>query len=98
MRYAIIETNSGYVWWWGGDAEDALGACYAADDEVGPRPVAGHYEEISAHEARTTEGAYDVREVPDGFDLTDGTDRYEIARVEALPRAGFFRFVEDDAA
>ncbi len=96
MRYVIIETNSGYVWWCG-DAEDAIGACERADAEIGGR-VGGEYAEISEHEARTTEGAYDVREAPAGFDVDDGARRAEIARAQALPRVGFFRFVADDDA
>lgn len=94
MRYAILDTLSGYVWWVG-TADDAVAACVAADEECGGRYVLGRYVETSEREARTSESVYDVREAPSGFDVDDGTDRDEISRVEELPRVGFFRFVED---
>jgi hypothetical protein len=92
QRFAIIESNSGYVW---GvvDAETALAACAACDAEVGGDRGEGAYEEVSASELRTTRGVYDVRTAPAGFDVQDGQDRDEIAAVEALPRSGVFGWV-----
>jgi hypothetical protein len=92
QRFAIIESNSGYVW---GivDAETALDACYACDEEIGGRPYEGTYEEVSGADLRTTRGVYDVREAPAGFDVRDGQNRESIAAVEALPRAGLFCWV-----
>ena len=92
QRFAIIESNSGYVW---GvvDAETALAACAACDAEVGGDRGEGAYEEVSASEPRTTRGVYDVRMAPAGFDVQDGQDSDDIAAVEALPRAGRFGWV-----
>ena len=92
QRFAIIESNSGYVW---GvvDAETAMAACAACDAEVGGDRGEGAYEEVSASELRTTRGVYDVRTAPAGFDVQDGQDREEIAAVEAMPRAGVFGWV-----
>ena len=91
-RFAIIETNSGYVW---GvvDAETALAACAACDAEIGADRGEGAYEEVSASELRTTRGVYDVRTAPAGFDVQDGQDCEEIDAVKALPRAGVFDWV-----
>ncbi len=95
QRFAIIESNSGYVW---GvvDAETALAACAACDAEVGGDRGEGAYEEVSASElrtTRTTRGVYDVRTAPADFFVQDGQDRDEIAAVEALPRSGVFGWV-----
>ena len=92
QRFAIIESNSGYVW---GvvNAESALSACALVDAEVGSRPEAGKYESVSVGEMRTTRGVYDVRTAPVGFEVQDGQDSANIAAVAALPRAGVFGWV-----
>lgn len=92
MRYAILESNTGFVW---GvvDAESPLAACSAVDAEIGGYPFDGEYQEVTASELRTSRGCYDVRIAPEGFDVQDGQDREEISAVEALPRAGVFAWV-----
>lgn len=92
QRFAIIESNSGFVW---GvvDAESALAACSVVDNEIGGRPATGFYEPASESELRTTRVVYDVREAPEGFNVDDGQDPEQIAAVEALPRAGLFGWV-----
>lgn len=96
MRFAIIESNSGFVW---GvvSADDALAACYVMDAEIGGRPDDGAYEAVSVGELRTTRGVYDVRVAPADFDVQDGQDPGAIAAVEALPRAGIYRWVSAGA-
>ena len=91
-RFAILESNSGYVW---GvvSAESALAACALVDAETGARPEAGTFESVSVGELLTTRGVYDVRTAPAHFDVADGQDRAEIAAVTALPRAGVFGWV-----
>ena len=63
QRFAIIESNSGYVW---GvvNAESALAACAEVDREIGGDRGDGHYESVSEDELRTTRGVYDVRLAP----------------------------------
>jgi hypothetical protein len=60
-RYAILDTNSGFVW--GVEtARDPIAACSYMDadaDEYGRT-----YFEGSNADLRTTRGAYDVREAP----------------------------------
>jgi hypothetical protein len=92
QRFAIIESNSGYVW---GvvDAETALAACSVCDADVGGDRGEGAYEEVSSSELRTSRGVYDVRLAPAGFDVADGQDSEAIASVQALPRAGVFGWV-----
>lgn len=92
QRFAIIESNTGYIW---GvvDAETAPAACAVCDAQVGGDRGDGAYEEVGAAELRTTRGGYDVRNAPAGFDVQNGQDRDEIAAVEALPRAGLFGWV-----
>ncbi len=92
QRFAIIESNSGYVW---GvvNADSALDACSACDAEIGGRPESGHYESVSVGELRTTRGVYDVRLAPAGFDVQDGQDAASIDAVQALPRAGVYGWV-----
>ena len=93
-RFAILESNSGYVW---GvvDAESALEACMACDAEYGGRPEAGHYEPASYSDLRATRGVYDVRVAPAGFDVIGGQDPAAIDAVCALPRAGIFGWVDE---
>lgn len=92
QRFAIIESNSGYVW---GvvDAESALAACSACDEQAGGDRGDGEYQPASVSDLRTTRGVYDVREAPAGFDVQDGKDAQSIAAVEALPRAGIYGWV-----
>jgi len=92
-RFAILESNSGYLW---GvvDAESALAACTAVDAYCGANRGDGAYESVCESELRTTRGVYDVRTAPAGFKLhQDGQDLDAIAAVEALPRAGVFAWV-----
>lgn len=93
--YAIIESNTGFVWAVV-DADDALAACYAADRETGGRPEDGQYEPAPTSDLRSTRGVYDVREAPAGFDVDDGQDATEIERVQALPRAGIYGLAQAD--
>lgn len=99
MRYAVLETNSGYVWAVV-DAQSPLDACYEADNRAGGSPEdfngVGKYVEVSVSDINTTKGHYDVREAPSGFDVQDGQDREQIAAVEALPRAGVFTWQAED--
>ena len=96
QRFAVLESNTGFVW---GviDAENALQACSALDAEIGDQSNAGHYEEVSASELRTSRGRYDVRLAPEGFNVQDGQDRDVIAAVGAMPRAGVFGWVETES-
>jgi hypothetical protein len=91
-RFAIIESNTGYVW---GvvNAESALAACAACDADAGGDRGEGYYEEVSESELRTSRGVYDVRTAPEGFSVTDGQADDDIERVSALPRAGVFGWV-----
>ena len=91
-RFAIIESNSGYVW---GvvNAESALAACAAVDADAGDDRGDGAYESVSMSELRTTRGVYDVRTAPAEFDVLNGQDSAEISAVESLPRAGIFGWV-----
>jgi hypothetical protein len=91
--FAIIESNTGYVW---GvvDSHSSLQACYAVDMQAGGwHQEPGQYEQVSTSELRTTRGVYDVRIAPEGFDVQDGQNADEIAAVEALPRAGVYAWV-----
>lgn len=94
-RFAILESNSGYVW---GvvDADSALEACLACDADFGGRHEAGHYEPASYSDLRSTRGVYDVRVAPEGFDVDNGQDQASIDAVCALPRAGLFGWVEEE--
>ena len=91
-RFAVLESNSGFVW---GvvDAESALAACAAVDADAGGMHEAGEYESVSVSELQTNRGVYDVRIAPAGFDVLDGQDQDAVAAVEALPRAGVFGWV-----
>lgn len=93
-RYAIIETNSGYVW---GvvNAQSALDACTEVDKAVGGDPGEGWYQTVPAGEWNTDRGYYDVRQAPEGFDVDDGQDREQIAAVNALPRVGMFQWIDE---
>ena len=94
--YAIIETNSGFVW---GvvESDSARQACYDVDAQAGTwRQGEGEYQEVGQGATSTTQGAYDVRIAPDGFDVQDGQDAEEIAAVELLPRAGVFAWEPAD--
>ena len=94
--YAIIETNSGFVW---GVVESATArqACYDVDMQAGGwHEEAGEYQEAGASDLRTTRGVYDVRIAPKGFDVQDGQDADAIAAVNAMPRAGIYGWVETE--
>jgi hypothetical protein len=90
-RFAILETNSGFVW---GvvDAADAIEACRLIDEDFGS--YGRLYREGSVSDLWTTEGAYDVRIAPTSFDAPDGQDGCAIAAVDAMPRAAII-LVED---
>jgi hypothetical protein len=92
-RFAIIETNSGYVW---GvvDAASPAEACRIVDEDFGAHGRS--YSEGSVFDLRTTGGAYDVRIAPEGFDVLDGQDANAIASVDALPRAAIILTADDD--
>ena len=88
--YAIIDTNSGYVW---GvvESDTARQACYDVDMQAGSwHEEAGEYQELSQGEIRSGRSLYDVRIAPEGFDVQDGQDADAIAAVDALPRAGLY--------
>ena len=93
--YAIIETNTGFVW---GVVESdyALQACYDVDMQAGGvHEEPGEYQEVQPHDAWTVKprSMYDVRLAPEGFDVLDGQDPEQIAAVEALPRVGLYAWV-----
>lgn len=92
-RFAILETNSGFVW---GvvDAADAIEACRVMDADIGSRGRT--YSEGSVSDLRTTAGAYDVRIAPAGFDVDDGQDADAICAVDAMPRAAIILTTDDD--
>ncbi len=88
-RYAIIESVTGYVW---GvvDASSARDACYTVDRVNGAGPswgAEGTFLRVSARELHTNRSLYDVRLVPPGFDVWDGTSHESVAAVKAMPRA-----------
>lgn len=92
QRYAILESNTGYVWWVG-EAESPLAACYAMSAEVGSQDrddEDGAYEEAADRRAGDV---LDVRLAPAGFDVRDGQDEDAIADVQALEPAGVFQWV-----
>ena len=89
QRYALIESNTGYVW---GvvNAETALAACAECDRQAYGGPVCeGAYEYADVGDRHT----YDVRIAPEGFDVQDGQDSDAIAAVDAMPRADLFVWV-----
>lgn len=91
-NFALIELNSGFVWWVG-EAETPADACMRADADIDqPR---GDYDQISASEIRSTAGGYAVHVAPVGFDVQDGQDREAIAAVSAMPLSGYFRLIGD---
>ena len=92
-RYAILETNTGYVW--GVEtAASPIDACRQLDRSIGEHGLT--YEEAPAGALYTTEGLYDVRVAPDGFDVVDGQDRAAIADVNAMPTAALVRSYSDE--
>jgi len=78
--YALIDHGSGYVW---GvvEAADPLEACHRLDAELGAGNDRGY--EITRPDF-CNESGYHVYRAPAGFDVDDGTDDAEIARVAAL--------------
>lgn len=95
QRFAIIESNSGYVWCVV-NADSALAACSICDAETGGDRGEGHYETVGVGDLRTTRGVYDVRVAPAEFDVQDGRAAESIAAVEALPRAGIYAWVSTE--
>ncbi len=92
-RFAILESNTGFVWGVT-DAATAAEACRVIDEDVG---VYGRsYSEGSVSDLRTTRGAYDVRVAPENFNVFDGQDADEIAAVEALPREAVILTADND--
>ena len=81
-RYALIDADSGYVWWVG-DAESPEAACTAATLETG-----GDERTYQRVELRALGDGYRVYEAPAGFDVDDGQNRTAIERVEAMPFVG----------
>lgn len=84
IRYALIETGSGFVWWVG-EAADPIDACRKADREIDPSEAAVRtYREVTRYEStHSSDGGYLVFEVPAGFDVDNGQDSAEIEAVEA---------------
>jgi len=92
-KFALIELNSGFVWWVG-DSNTCAGACERADRELGS--IDRKYSKISQGDVRSGAGGFAVYAAPEGFDVGDGQHPADIAAVEALPLQGFFRAVPDD--
>ncbi len=94
-RYATIDLNSGFVWWLG-YADDPEEACRMSP-EGNDHPVteAGVYKRISPSQAKDTGGGYAVYEIPPDFDIDDGQDRADIAKVEAQRFVGLYRWRDD---
>lgn len=94
--YAILETNSGFVW---GivTAANPIAACRAMDESA--RTYGRTYAEGSVADLRTTGGAYDVRLAPAGLenDQRGGDDDSLIADVGAMPRAAVIIASDADA-
>lgn len=89
-RFALIELNSGFVWWVG-DADGAIQACQRSDDDTGNTNRAGEFQPISRGEISSTAGGYAVHLAPAGFDVQDGQDPDAITLTDALPLAGYYR-------
>lgn len=88
QNFALIDLNSGFVWWVG-QADSAADACMRADADIDqPR---GEYHAVTRSEINSTAGGYSVKLAPAGFDVQDGQNAAEIAAVDALPLAGFYR-------
>ena len=85
-RYAIIDTNSGFVW---GDtiASSPIEACRLIDQNISCQERA--YTETS--DPRSTETGYRVYVVPVDLAIDDGQDGGTIEAVESCEYAGFVR-------
>lgn len=90
-NYALIETNSGYVWW-AGKADTPEDACAKAHMEGGEVAT---YAQTSDRIENTTEGGFLVYQAPEGFCCTDGQDQEQIDAVSAMPLIGRYRVQSD---
>lgn len=85
-RYALIDTNSGFVWWVG-DAASPEEACKKADIDTGGE-FRGEYRHIGWYSYKSGMDGYVVYEVPACFEVNDGQDQEEIATVESMTSIG----------
>lgn len=99
-KYIMIDNNCGFVW---GDAEAETPqeACAALDAKVGPPAFPREYEEKNRPDF-SNETGYHVYDGT-GFDLDaidggDGQGKALIAAVEALPKVGYFKVIEQTDA
>lgn len=92
-RYAIIEHESGYIWWVG-DAADPIDACRKCDrDNLLPADDY-KYQEISRPAPALFCTLYHVHAAPDGYDVDDGQNAAAIRAVRTLPLAAHIRVSE----
>lgn len=92
-RYALIDTNSGYVWWTG-EADTPEAACAVAHYETGNAYTeAPEWSDAGKYAAGN---AYDVYEANADYECErGGDDRDEIAAVEAMPFVGRFKHCDE---
>jgi hypothetical protein len=81
-RYALIDSNSGFVWGVT-DAAGPLSACRQVDSDVGGRGACSYRIALGADVTTGPDvGFYAVYAVPQNFDVDDGQDPDQIAAVE----------------
>lgn len=82
-RFALIDNASGFVW---GvvDADTPVAACSKLDESLGE--FGREYSEVSRSDLFANSTAYHVHEAPAGFDVDDGQNDDQIAKVSALPK------------
>ncbi len=87
-RYALLDNNSGLVW---GivDANTPADACRRVDEDFG-EPGRTYMELLTR--AGSTEGAYEVYEVPADFDVRDGATQEAIDAVMAHRHVATVRY------
>lgn len=83
-RFAVIDTNTGFVWYVGDAASPEAACAQATQETTGERH---EYAKVSPREAGD---GYLVYAAPAGFEVDDGQHASEIERVEALPLVGRF--------
>lgn len=91
MRYALIDENSGYVWWVG-DADTPEAACEKAAWEVNAEDQRYERDQFP-HIGQL--GRFHVYAVPQGFDVEDGRDDEAIAATQKHPRVGVYAEIRE---
>lgn len=88
QTFALIDNNSGFIWWTGAAASPEA-ACAAATLDYGMDVV--QYEH--AYSLASNEGGYHVHAAPAGFAVIDGQNAEAINTVSAMPLIGKYRAI-----